>query len=193
VLTRKQRGVTLIELMIGLVIIGFLLMMGVPAFTTFLQNQKIRAAAESVLNGLQLARTEALTRNGQVELVLTNDEPTASTVNTLTASTAGRYWMVRYYNPTTLFYEFIQGKAAGEGGGEASGVVVTSTASTIAFTGLGTTTLGATATIAFTNPTGGTCAGSGGPMRCMNLTISASGQTRMCDPAVTATGDTRKC
>ena len=149
-LSQRQRGVTLIELMIGLVIIGFLLLMGVPAFTTFLQNQKIRTAAESVLNGLQLARTEALTRNGQVELVLTDEDPVAATVNSLVATTTGKFWVVRYYNPTTLFYEFIQGKAAGEGGGQASAVVTTSTASTIAFTGLGTTTLGATATIAFT-------------------------------------------
>lgn len=192
-LSKRQRGVTLIELMIGLVIIGFLLLMGVPAFTTFLQNQKIRAAAESVLNALQLARTEALTRNGQVQFVLTDEDPVAATVNSLTPSTTGRFWVVRYYNPATLFYDFVQGKAAGEGGGQASAVVTTSTASAITFTGLGTTTLGTSATIALTNPTGGACAASSGPMRCMNVTVSASGQVRMCDPAVTATGDTRKC
>ena len=195
VLARGIRGVSLIEMIVGLAILSILLMMGVPAFSTFLQNGKLRSAAESVQAGLQLARTEAVTRNGRVELVLTDDEPVATMVNSLTASASGMSWMVRYYDPTTLFYTFIEGKAAAEGSGQAdtTSVVVSATDATISFNGLGSTTLAATSTFQFTNPAGGTCAAVGGPMRCLNVTVTPGGQIKMCDPAVSAAGDTRKC
>ncbi|MCC6472780.1 MAG: hypothetical protein IT514_03450, partial [Burkholderiales bacterium] len=44
-----------------------------------------------------------------------------------------------------------------------------------------------------TNPSGGACAADGGPMRCLNVLVSPGGQIKMCDPAVAATGDTRRC
>jgi len=195
VLKRHAHGVTIVELMIGLAIVGVLLMMGVPAFTNFLQNSKLRATAESCLAALQTARTEALTRNGIAEVALTDDEPIAPMVNTLTAATTGKYWVVRFLDPATGFYTFIQGSSSADGSGQAtaSSVVVTSTHSIIPFSGLGVTTLGTTATIAVTNPAGGACVAASGPMRCLNVVISPTGQVRMCDPAVTAAGDTRRC
>ena len=48
-----QRGVTLIELMIGLAIVALVLFVAVPSFGIFLQNSQIRNAAGSVLDGLQ--------------------------------------------------------------------------------------------------------------------------------------------
>lgn len=67
-----QRGVTLIELMIGLAISAALLMAAMPSFQTAIQNAQIRTAAESVINGLQLARAEAVRRNRPVRFRLTN-------------------------------------------------------------------------------------------------------------------------
>ena len=61
-----QRGVTLIELMIGLAIVALVLFVAVPSFGIFLQNSQIRNAAGSVLDGLQLARNEAIRRNSPV-------------------------------------------------------------------------------------------------------------------------------
>jgi len=59
-LARRQQGVTLIELMVGIAILATLLAMGIPAFTGWIQDTQVRTAAESILNGLQTARAEAV-------------------------------------------------------------------------------------------------------------------------------------
>jgi type IV fimbrial biogenesis protein FimT len=69
----SQRGFNLIELMVTIVILGILLMVGLPAYTEWMQNLKIRSAAESVQHGLQLARSTAIARNTQVSLVFPTD------------------------------------------------------------------------------------------------------------------------
>lgn len=71
-LIQRQRGFTLLELMIGLVIIAMLLLMGIPAFSIWIQNTQNRSAAESMLNGLQLARAESVRRNAIVRFNLTD-------------------------------------------------------------------------------------------------------------------------
>ena len=66
----KPLGFSLVELMIGIVIAGFLLMLGIPSYTTWIQNTQIRNAAESIQNGMHRARAEAVSRNANVEFVL---------------------------------------------------------------------------------------------------------------------------
>jgi len=191
----RRRGFTLVELMIGLAIMAFLLMMGVPAFSTFIQNSKLRSTAEVFHAGIQTARAEAVKRNAQVQFILTDDAGDSSSTQTATASTTGRNWLIRVQDPTSLIYTFIEGKDAAEGSGQTStpSVAVSGTVSSMTFTGLGATTLGSAATFSFTNPAGGACKSASGPMRCLSVVVSVGGQARMCDPAVTATGDTRKC
>ena len=60
---RPARGFTLIELAITVSVLGFLIMMGLPAMTEWLQNLQIRTAADVALQGLQTARAEAVQRN----------------------------------------------------------------------------------------------------------------------------------
>ena len=67
-----QRGVTLVELMIGVAIAMMALAWGVPAFTQWIQNSQNRSAAESIQSGLQLARAEAVKRNTVVRFGLTD-------------------------------------------------------------------------------------------------------------------------
>lgn len=67
-----QTGVSLIELMIGITITGILLLAALPSFGLWLQNTQNRTAAESILNGLQLARLEAVKHNANVRFSLTN-------------------------------------------------------------------------------------------------------------------------
>lgn len=59
----RQKGFTLVELMIGLVIVGVLLMQAIPSFSAWIQNMKVRNSAEAILNGLQLARSQAVRSN----------------------------------------------------------------------------------------------------------------------------------
>lgn len=179
--------------MIAMAIIGFLLIRAVPSFTSFIQNSKLRGAAENCLAGLQRARAEALQKNERIEFLLTNDAPVAANVATFTLSSTGQNWAIR--NADIARNEFIEGHAGTEGSGRAANPSVSINGNgvpSIVFTGLGRTELAANSTIQFSNPAGGACAPTGS-MRCLNILISVGGQIRLCDPAATATGDTRGC
>ena len=196
------RGFTIIELVVALVIMAILLSLALPQFSNYLRDVKLRAAAESFLSGVQLARTEAVRRNAPVEFLLTTDAPTEANVASAVASLAGMNWMVRTVDLTT----FIEGKLAAEGGGANTTLSIndlTSPASddpdappaspvaSITFNGLGRTTLAADTAFKFASPQV-KCQTDGGPVRCLRVAVSVFGQARLCDPKVAA-GDTRRC
>ena len=174
---RSAAGMTLIELLIGFVIVGVLLALGVPSFNAWLQNLQVRNAADSIFNGLQLARASAVQRNKSV---------------TFTMAGPGSDWTVTIDAPSALETATVQTRSATEGTPNA---VIATTAPAISFNGLGATNLGGGATIQVTNPTGGVCGagGAGTTMRCLNITVSVGGQIKMCDPYVGTAGDSRKC
>jgi type IV fimbrial biogenesis protein FimT len=196
-MTHRSAGFTIIELMIAITLMGILLVMGIPAFSTYGQNLKIRNSVQAFVAGLQKARGEALQRNTRVDFVLTNDDVSGPGFGGVTASSTGTNWLVRTNDLST----FIEGKAGVEGtASTANAVQVAGTdtggapVSMVVFTGLGATTLTTAATFSFTNPTGGTCTGSGGSMRCLNVVVSVGGQSRICDPDPSVpVGDTRRC
>lgn len=159
-----QDGVTLIELLIGIAILGILLAMGLPSYAAWLQSTQIRTAAESIQNGLNLARGEAVRRNTAVSFTVT-----------------GNNWNVAVVNPATP----IQSRNSAEGSPNA---VITAPANpyTVTFNSFGRTTAGGGATINITNPTGGACESASGPMRCLNVVVQIAGQVRMCDPQLAA-------
>lgn len=68
-----QTGFSLVELMVGVVIMAILGAIALPSFQVWLQNSQIRNAAESISNGLQRARAEAVARNINVEFILSTD------------------------------------------------------------------------------------------------------------------------
>jgi len=65
-----QRGFTLIELMIGLAIFAFLILIAGPQYADFLGNSQIRNGAENTLAGVRLAQAEAVRGNTQVQFAL---------------------------------------------------------------------------------------------------------------------------
>lgn len=67
---RRQRGVTLIELMIGLIVLGVLIALTIPAFVDARQRASLRGAAEQVASFWADARFEALRRNTNVRVTL---------------------------------------------------------------------------------------------------------------------------
>lgn len=163
-----QQGVSLIELMIGLVVLGVLLALGVPSYATWIQNSQVRAAAESVANALQLARAEAVRRNSLVSFTLT-----------------GNNWSVDIVNPA----QNIQSRNNNDGSPHA---VIASTQNAVTYNGLGriVPVPAAPITINVTNPTGGACQSASGSVRCLNVVVLASGQARLCDPALTTSAPT---
>lgn len=100
---RKSRGFTLIEIFIGLLIVSLLVLLGMPSFTSFVRNSEIRSTAESIINGLRTATSEAANRNKRVTFelagggsadwelsVLADDEVTKKTIQTYAAKEAGK-------------------------------------------------------------------------------------------------------
>lgn len=69
-MARRQRGLTLIEFMVGMLIAGILAALAVPSFRTWIQNTQVRNGAESMMTGLQLARSEAVHLNTLVRFNL---------------------------------------------------------------------------------------------------------------------------
>jgi type IV fimbrial biogenesis protein FimT len=169
---------TLIELLIGLILVGVLLALGVPSFSAWLQNMQVRNAAESVFNGLQLARANAVQRNKSVSFTMPGPDSS---------------WTVTIVAPSATEPATVQSRSGTEGTPNA---VIATPSATITFDGLGKTNLAAAATIQITNPTGGACQTTAtvGKMRCLNVTVSVGGQVKMCDPyPLLVAGDSRKC
>ena len=198
---RGQRGVTLSEIMIGLVLVAMIFMLALPGFATMTQNMQLRNAAESILAGLSAARVHALQRNQAVEFLLINEDPDPGNVAGYVANTTGPGWAVRVNTPDG--FEFIEARSGVEASNQsdASALNVQITASAlpatnvITFNNLGRTDLGANAQFDITNPVGGACKTAGGdePMRCLRIVVTPGGRVRMCDPSVTAATDTRAC
>lgn len=202
-LIRRQQGVSLIEVIIGVAILAMLMGLGVPQYAIFLANARLKATTDTLVSGLSLARAEAVKRNARVELVLTNEDPVEGLVNAVPAQTDGMNWMVREFVPRTGAYNYIEGKVGAEGGGKQTGTTVGIASSSpgvytgiVSFTGFGALASGSAITFQITNTAGGLCAAAGGPMRCLTVVVSAGGQIRTCDPAVnpvTSPTDTRAC
>jgi type IV fimbrial biogenesis protein FimT len=180
---RRAAGFSVIELMMVVAIIGVVLMLAVPSFAEFLQNQQIRSASDAILNGLQVARAEAIRRNLSVEVAI-NVPETGWVVSESAA-------------PRTV----IQRREHQEGSRNANVVTVPGGATTVTFTPLGGVTGNQDGSFPVTqididNPAGGACqTTSGGPMRCLRILVTGGGSLRMCDPKlpVTTPPDPRAC
>lgn len=190
-----QRGFSLIELLVGIVILGVLMAMAVPRFSDWLRNARIRTSAEAIQNGLQLARAEAVRRNATARFQLVN-----TIDNSCALDTAGPHWVVSMDNPAgqcasapsdTVAPRIIQVRNRAEGSVQTQ---VAAGQSALVFNGLGRLTPVPAGNVAIdvSSTTGGTCIANGGSVRCLRLVVSVGGQIRMCDPALPA-GDAQAC
>lgn len=64
----QPRGFTLVELMVALTLIGIVLHLAMPSFTSRIEGQRRQVAANELVSGLRSARNEAILRH-QVILV----------------------------------------------------------------------------------------------------------------------------
>ena len=198
---RHSHGFSIIELMVAIAIMSVLMAIALPAFSDYIRNVKVRTEAEAFVSGLQLARAEAVRRNVPVQFVLTSDAPIEANVASPTQSTSGPNWIVRTRDTPV----FIEGRAAPISGGVPTVRINDTTSpaaddpdappgtplSLVEFNGLGRSALGADTAFKFTNPDL-KCQTDGGPIRCLRVTVTVFGQTRLCDPRA-ATGDPRSC
>lgn len=185
---RRQQGVTLIELAIGITITALLLAAGMPSFSEWIVNTKVRTAAELLQNGLQNARTEAIRRNATVRLNLTD-------------AGGAMAWNIVCVNVTSdPCTDPLSAQAASEVNGTTRLGVTTASDSNIAtvlsagtglpasitFSALGRLAAGANVARIDLTYSGATAA------RRLVVMISPGGQVRMCDPA-RASGDPQAC
>jgi type IV fimbrial biogenesis protein FimT len=196
--TKRRSGFTLVELLISIVLLALLLAIGGPSFSQWLHNVRLRNMSEAIQNGIHLARAEAVRRNAQVRFQLVN-----TLDNGCALTTAGPNWIVSMDSAAgacgstnmadaaaAVAPRVIQSRSASDG---SASVVVAADQSTIVFNGLGRVTNVPSASIDITNPSGGACAASSGPMRCLRVTVSAGGQVRMCDPRFVSATNSEGC
>jgi type IV fimbrial biogenesis protein FimT len=70
---KKQTGFTVIELMVTLAVAVVLVTMAVPAFNSFMQNNRITAQANDLLTAINASRDEALKRRATVTICSSSD------------------------------------------------------------------------------------------------------------------------
>jgi type IV fimbrial biogenesis protein FimT len=201
----RSRGVTLIELVVTLAVFATMMALAAPSIGTWIQNGRIRTGGESILNGLQLAKAEAVSRNTRVRFQLTS-----TATNGCTVSTTGRNWVVNIEQAAagdtaveshcgdepddTVAPQILQIRPASDG---SNGAEVLGSQANIVFNGLGrpTPVPGGDITFDVSNPGAGSCAANGGEMACLRIIVTPQGLLRMCNPHLTSAqpNDPRAC
>ena len=164
-----QRGVSMIEMVITLVISALLLSLAVPSFKIMLANAQIRTAAQALHDGLQLARVEAIRRNERIRFT---KGPSSDWAVTADGSGAA-----------------LQSKPTNEGAASATVAVIPSAATQVTFNAMGRVTANTDATASVTQmdidvPTSLISASDSKRRR---IVVTSGGSIRICDPNM-ATG-----
>jgi type IV fimbrial biogenesis protein FimT len=172
---RRQRGFNIIEIVVTLVILAFLFTLGMPTYSNWIQNSQMRASAESIMAGLQHARSEAVRLNDSQGVRFS-----------LLADNA---WEAKRVADDTVIQK---------GGGQdlAKNALVTpdGAVTDVTFSPLGQTTPALTLDIDVTHVDSSLkCVADGGDIRCLRVQVRAGGMVRLCDPSVTTVGDPRRC
>jgi len=198
----RQRGFSLIELMVTMVILVLLMVAAMPSIGTWLDNTRIRNEGDSIVNGLQTARAEAVRRNENVSFWLVQLTDPATLANDCTLSDTSGSWIVSVSGPASHCADdptstsastnpegIIVGRPLGADSARVSVKAVNSagTAGTyVTFNGFGRVTDSNSIAEIDLDGTGGAT------YRNLHVLVSTSGSVRLCDPNAGST-DPRKC
>ena len=86
-----MRGISVIELMVVVTMIGIMLMLAIPGIGNWMSNSRVRTVGEEIQNALRLAQAEAVNRNRQVAFVRT----TATPARNAAPSASGTNWYIQ--------------------------------------------------------------------------------------------------
>jgi type IV fimbrial biogenesis protein FimT len=75
---KKNTGFTLIELLITIAIISVLLVVGMPSLKNFMQGSQLVASTNELVTAFNVARSEAIKRNGSVTVCESTNGTTCS-------------------------------------------------------------------------------------------------------------------
>lgn len=199
----KQKGFSIIELAVVLVVIGMMLAGAMPTISEWLRNAKLRNQAEAVQSGIQQARNEAVRRNQPITFYLVSADSTNTLDDSCVVSASGTSWVISVRTPagacdaapaitsTDNTNPLIVRTHVGADG--ASGVAVSGVASD------GSTAASSVTFDAFGRSSGDLTrvniayATSMSTDRPLRIDISSAGMVRMCDTAITDTTDPRRC
>lgn len=167
---RRLAGFSMIELMVAGAILVLALVLGAPAYVSWIQNTHIRNAAESILNGLQVARMEAVQRNHGIKFELET----------------GTGWKVSCEPVDAVCADDpILARSSSEGSSDST--EVSPAAVTIIFNQLGRSDGAYTLDI-------DSSAVAASQQRPLRVTVDVGGNSRMCDPDTgLSSSDPRKC
>ncbi|MGH1430213.1 MAG: GspH/FimT family pseudopilin [Neptuniibacter sp.] len=73
----REKGFTLLELMVALTVLAILLGIGVPSFNSFVESSRLRSAVHEINSAVYLARSEAVTRRQDAAACRANTTNTA--------------------------------------------------------------------------------------------------------------------
>ncbi len=106
----RSSGFTMVELMIGVAILGIMAGFAAPAFRDMLVNERVKSASFEMIAALTLARSEAVKRNVAVTLTPTSAGTdwaggwTVVAAGPTTLNTQGAFSSVIITGPTSFVY-----------------------------------------------------------------------------------------
>lgn len=68
-----SRGFTLVELVVAIALLGIIMAIAIPSFTSIIQNNYAVSISNNLVNSLAFARSEAIKRNSPVSVCATAD------------------------------------------------------------------------------------------------------------------------
>jgi type IV fimbrial biogenesis protein FimT len=203
-----QRGFTLIEALVTLVIFSILLAIGVPTMMTWTLATKAASATELYAEGIKMARQQALTHNAASRLVLSPNlsnhqldwevDICFPTAEVACSDTSGSWSQqspgpaaANDPDPGTPFHSVFR-SASGLPAAEVLQPLLSPSGSvSVYFTPLGW--VGPSSQPALNMITFQPAAAYATSIRASAIVITLAGTALKCDPAIVAAGDSRKC